>query len=365
MHSLMALLTGRHDSTAPLSKRLNTNEQSNILLFISGHGGDEFMKFQDYEEISAFDIAHGIHEMHLKKRFKNMLFVVDTCQASTLGSLISTPNVISLSSSKKDENSYAFHSNKHLGLSVIDRFSYKMVEYFQRNGQTLGSRGKNKNKNPVFKSVGDLYRSLQPRFLQSTPVVEVSAGTLSHIDQIPLKRFFDEKLQIRSFLNDANVSCDGCVESTNEQESPTASMQSYDGEGAHNDSAPGDVGESQGVRDHISAASSLQSHLSSVEPELELARKFSARVTWLNRSPRNTDTDTVPVKKEEEEEEEEKEMIESGHSDNNADDALMGSHDRRGHGYLDFVQCLHSFFCFLVPYWMFCCCLYSIVYLCM
>jgi hypothetical protein len=198
MQSLMALLTGRHAANTPLSKRLDTNEHSNVLIFISGHGGDEFMKFQDYEEISARDIAHGIHEMSLKKRFKNMLFVVDTCQASTLGSLISTPNVISLSSSKKDENSYAFHSNTHLGLSVIDRFSYKLVEYFQHNGQHLGKKGN-------FKSVGDLYRSLHPRFLQSTPVIEVSAGTVSTLDQIPLKRFFDERLVV-SQLSGENMS---------------------------------------------------------------------------------------------------------------------------------------------------------------
>ena len=184
MKTVMALLTGRHSQNTPLSKRLNTNEHSNILFFISGHGGDEFMKFQDYEEISAQDIAHAIHEMKLKKRFKNMLFVVDTCQASTLGSLISTPNVISLSSSMKDENSYAYHSNLHLGLSVIDRFSYQLVEYLQQN------------RNKEVKSLADLYRALKPRFLQSTPVIEVSSGTVPSLDQIPLTKFFDERVNV-------------------------------------------------------------------------------------------------------------------------------------------------------------------------
>ena len=197
MKSLMALLTGRHHSNTPLSKRLNTNEDSNVLLFISGHGGDEFMKFQDYEEISAHEIAHGIQEMHMKKRFKNMMLVVDTCQASTLSSLISTPNVISLSSSKKDENSYAYHSNSHLGLSVIDRFSYKLVEYFKLHGQNL-------------KSVGDLYRTLHPRFLQSTPVIEISSGTVGSIDEIPLKWFFDERVVV-NYLDLSDVDDSGFV----------------------------------------------------------------------------------------------------------------------------------------------------------
>lgn len=191
-HTLMALLTDRHSPSTPISKRLNSDELSNVLIFISGHGGDEFMKFQDYEEISAHDVAHAIHEMHLKKRFNNMLFVVDTCQASTLGSLIATPNVISLSSSKKDENSYAYRSNTHLGLSVIDRFSFKLVDYIEQNRGQLEAR-----------SIGDLYRSLHPRFLQSTPVAEVSAGTATLIDMVPLKRFFGGVLSVQHLSIDS------------------------------------------------------------------------------------------------------------------------------------------------------------------
>ena len=189
MRSLMELLTGRHEKRVPASKRLATNENSNVLLFISGHGGDEFMKFQDYEEITAQDIAHGIHEMYLKKRFKNLLLVVDTCQASTLGQLITTPNVISLSSSKRDENSYAYRSNSDIGVSVIDRFSYKLVEYLKSNGPQIKSG---------VSTIGNFFRSLSPRFLQSTPMIETTFETVSAVDDIPLKWFFDQdKLFIR------------------------------------------------------------------------------------------------------------------------------------------------------------------------
>ena len=36
---------------------------------MTGHGGDEFLKFQDNEEISAFDIADAIEQMHEKRRY--------------------------------------------------------------------------------------------------------------------------------------------------------------------------------------------------------------------------------------------------------------------------------------------------------
>lgn len=35
---------------------------------MTGHGGDEFLKFQDFEEIASQDIADAIQEMHVKKR---------------------------------------------------------------------------------------------------------------------------------------------------------------------------------------------------------------------------------------------------------------------------------------------------------
>jgi phosphatidylinositol glycan class K len=30
-----------------------TDERSNVLIYMTGHGGDEFLKFQDFEEICS------------------------------------------------------------------------------------------------------------------------------------------------------------------------------------------------------------------------------------------------------------------------------------------------------------------------
>lgn len=35
----------------PRSKRLLSDATSNVLVYLAGHGGDDFMKFQDQEEI--------------------------------------------------------------------------------------------------------------------------------------------------------------------------------------------------------------------------------------------------------------------------------------------------------------------------
>lgn len=40
-----------------------------LQIFMTGHGGEGFLKFQDYEELSSEDIADTFREMHVKKRY--------------------------------------------------------------------------------------------------------------------------------------------------------------------------------------------------------------------------------------------------------------------------------------------------------
>ncbi len=39
------------------------------LLYSIGHGGDEFLKFQDVEEISSHDLGDTFEQMHQKRRY--------------------------------------------------------------------------------------------------------------------------------------------------------------------------------------------------------------------------------------------------------------------------------------------------------
>jgi glycosylphosphatidylinositol transamidase (GPIT) subunit GPI8 len=59
---------GRVSADTPRSKRLLSDDRSNILVYMTGHGGNEFLKFQDAEEISAFDLADAFTQMWEKRR---------------------------------------------------------------------------------------------------------------------------------------------------------------------------------------------------------------------------------------------------------------------------------------------------------
>lgn len=112
-HSILTVLyhSGRVSPDTPRSKRLLSDDRSNILVYMTGHGGDEFLKFQDAEEISAYDLADSFKQMSEKKRYNEILFMIDTCQANTMYSKINSTNILATGSSRLDESSYSVSSN--------------------------------------------------------------------------------------------------------------------------------------------------------------------------------------------------------------------------------------------------------------
>lgn len=53
----------------PPSKHLLTDSSSNIFIYLTGHGGDGFLKFQDNEEIGSRDLGDAIGQMWEKQRY--------------------------------------------------------------------------------------------------------------------------------------------------------------------------------------------------------------------------------------------------------------------------------------------------------
>eukprot|EP01117_Protostelium_nocturnum_P005664 TRINITY_DN2044_c0_g2_i2.p1 TRINITY_DN2044_c0_g2~~TRINITY_DN2044_c0_g2_i2.p1 ORF type:complete len:283 (-),score=39.68 TRINITY_DN2044_c0_g2_i2:68-916(-) len=132
VENFLRVLTGRHDKDTPRSKRLLSDANSNILVYMTGHGGDQFLKFQDVEEVSSHDLADAFEQMHSKRRYREIFFMVDTCQANTLYKQFHSPNILAIGSSRYKENSYSHHTDIALGVSVIDRFTHHTLEYFEK-----------------------------------------------------------------------------------------------------------------------------------------------------------------------------------------------------------------------------------------
>ncbi|KAI5359606.1 putative peptidase C13, legumain [Septoria linicola] len=131
VENFIRLLTDRWPASHPTSKRLMTDDRSNILIYMTGHGGNEFLKFQDSEEISSFDLADAFEQMWEKKRYHELLFMIDTCQANTMYPAFYTPNIIATGSSAKDQSSYSHHADQDIGVAVIDRWTYYNLEFLE------------------------------------------------------------------------------------------------------------------------------------------------------------------------------------------------------------------------------------------
>jgi phosphatidylinositol glycan class K len=114
--------------TAP--KSIQPNSNSSLLIYVSGHGGDQFFKFQDEEEMTAQDIANLMDTLRERNLFKKALFIADTCQAFTLFDKVETENVLCLGTSKRGENAYAHHQDNDLGLSVIERWTHAFLTQY-------------------------------------------------------------------------------------------------------------------------------------------------------------------------------------------------------------------------------------------
>ncbi|ORX57525.1 hypothetical protein DM01DRAFT_1284350 [Hesseltinella vesiculosa] len=136
VENFIRMLTGRVSPDTPKTKRLLSDDRSNIFVYMTGHGGDEFLKFQDAEEISAYDVADAFKQMYEKKRYNEIFFMIDTCQANTMYKHIDSPNILATGSSKLGESSYSHHIDYDLGVAVIDSFTYYNLEFLEKIDMT-------------------------------------------------------------------------------------------------------------------------------------------------------------------------------------------------------------------------------------
>ncbi|PWA41204.1 hypothetical protein CTI12_AA534880 [Artemisia annua] len=68
VENFLRVLTGSHENSVLRSKCLLSDEGCHILLYMTGHGGDEFLKFQDANELQSHDLADAVKQMKEKHR---------------------------------------------------------------------------------------------------------------------------------------------------------------------------------------------------------------------------------------------------------------------------------------------------------
>lgn len=193
--SLLRVLTNRHSKGTPRSKRLLTDKNSNVLLYLTGHGGDEFLKFQDQHEILSKDLADALHQMKQKNRYNELLFIAETCQASTMAAKFYSPDIIAIGSSEKNENSLSHHNDETIGLSVIDRFTFHTLEFMENvdfRESVLGGANSHKY------SAQAWFSSLTPQKVRSTAVPQLMNWKKRAMSDVRVTDFFGSAARVAS-----------------------------------------------------------------------------------------------------------------------------------------------------------------------
>ncbi|KAH6890189.1 glycosylphosphatidylinositol anchor biosynthesis protein [Coprinopsis sp. MPI-PUGE-AT-0042] len=212
VENFIRVLTGRHDPSVPRSKRLLTDSNSNIFVYMTGHGGVEFLKFQDNEEISAHDLADAVEQMWQKKRrvlaplallsicvvptdlenrYNEIFFMSDTCQATTLQTKFYSPNILAIGSAQMGENSYSHSNDEEIGVAIIDGFTHFLLQYME---------GINKTSHVTME---DLFNSFDPVKIKSHPGVRSDLFNRP-LSQTLLTDFFGGVSQIEVVDDDAS-----------------------------------------------------------------------------------------------------------------------------------------------------------------
>uniref|UniRef100_A0A182N4P9 GPI-anchor transamidase n=1 Tax=Anopheles dirus TaxID=7168 RepID=A0A182N4P9_9DIPT len=178
VENFVRLLTGRNENGTARSKRLLSDSGSNVLIYLTGHGGDGFLKFQDSEEITNQELADAIEQMWQKQRYNELFFMIDTCQAASMYEKFYSPNILAVASSLVGEDSLSHHIDPAIGVYIIDRYTYNALEFLERvewnSKKTMGD----------FVPITDFFGSIRPTEI-SLDVVNVTLSTISEVLNLP------------------------------------------------------------------------------------------------------------------------------------------------------------------------------------
>ncbi|XP_070582167.1 GPI-anchor transamidase-like isoform X2 [Ptychodera flava] len=191
VENFVRVMTGRLPESTTKSKRLQSDDRSNILVYMTGHGGDGFLKFQDAEEISSIELADAFEQMWQKRRYHEILYIIDTCQAASMYHKFYSPNIVAVASSQVGEDSLSHHVDPAIGVYIIDRFTYYLLDFLEKvqptSQNSLGELFQVCPKSKCISTVGwrtdlfprDIDKVLITDFFGSVRNVELNVTTIS------------------------------------------------------------------------------------------------------------------------------------------------------------------------------------------
>ena len=123
-YQLLDILRGRKLNQYNGFRQLNSNKNSKILIIITSHGGENFIKVRNFLVVLSDELNRTLNEMYIKGKYKELLFVLDTCEGYSLYDNVKVPNIYFISSSAKGQKASSYSYDEDLMGPTVDKFHF-------------------------------------------------------------------------------------------------------------------------------------------------------------------------------------------------------------------------------------------------
>ncbi|XP_031565281.1 legumain-like [Actinia tenebrosa] len=110
-------------------KVIDSGPDDHVFVYFSDHGAPGLVAFPE-GELMANDLNDAIHYMHTNKKFKKMVFYIESCESGSMFNTLLPDNikVYATTASTPNESSYACYFDKKLETYLGDVYSVKWLE---------------------------------------------------------------------------------------------------------------------------------------------------------------------------------------------------------------------------------------------
>ena len=131
-YQLLDILRGRKLNLYNSFRQLKSDRNSKIVILITSHGGENFIKVRNFLVVLSDELNRTLNEMYIKGKYKELLFVLDTCEGYSLYDHVKVPNIYFISSSAVGQkaSSYSFDENS-MG-PTVDKFHFLLYNSLKK-----------------------------------------------------------------------------------------------------------------------------------------------------------------------------------------------------------------------------------------
>ena len=125
-YQLLDILRGRKLNQFNGARQLKSDKNSKIVVIITSHGGENFIKVRNFLVVLTDELNRTLNEMYIKGKYKELIFVLDTCEGYTLYNHVNVPNIFFVASSLLGQKSSSHSYDDIIMGPTVDKFHFLM-----------------------------------------------------------------------------------------------------------------------------------------------------------------------------------------------------------------------------------------------